>query len=159
MQWYLLPHCTALRPAGQVERLIGLSSILVRAPIIGNQDAIHGKRKSHHPAAAAINGIANHLAFALGVDCRLAGLSVVIGDIGSRRHRKHIGRNHDCAETQHAEDDKYDIHEGYSPKASGIEICILYAISAPIWLVLIIQVLAACYRCVQIATTLNCIKF
>ena len=147
MQWYILQHCriaTGRVAMGQAKESTCLAAFRGGAAVIGNEETIYGQRKGHYATAAAIDRIAHYHASRLRVDGVFSRLPIIVGDVSSRSHREDVGRYHDCAETEHAEDDEYNIHEGYSPKASPTEMCIMHANFAPFPLVLIIQVLAAC---------------
>ncbi len=121
--------------------------------VVGYQQAVYSQWKSHHAAAAAIDWIAHYNTSRLRIDGIFSRLPVIVGDVGSRGHREDIGGYHDCAKTEDAEDDEYNIHESYSPKARLMEICTMHANFAPFPLVLILQVLAACYRCLGMSTS------
>jgi hypothetical protein len=87
------------------------ASVGARAAIIGNQNAVHREREGNGSSAAPVVGVARNLLAWLGFVAVPAGSTMLIGHICSGGDSEHVGRYHDCAKTQYAEDDKYHIHD------------------------------------------------
>jgi hypothetical protein len=96
-------------------RSVPYPSIREGASIIGNQDAVDGKRKCHGPATAAVDWVTDNQARRGRLRGLIAVAAVIVRNIGSRCYRKYVGRYHNGTKTKNAEYDQQHIHEKLIP--------------------------------------------